>query len=123
MLKGENNPMYGKGYWLGKHRSEETKEKLRNSHKAIGKWSGENNPMYGKGYKIKGENNPRYNPNLTQEERNWEEIQMVMLNGEMKYLKEIIGLVNVVGQKEILMLIILIVIIGTKNIELILIMG
>lgn len=39
-FKGENHPMYGK------HRSEETKQKISNGRK--GKYCGENNPMYGK---------------------------------------------------------------------------
>ena len=50
--KGENNPMYGKGYKLtgehngmyGKCHSEKTRKKMRESHKDV---SGKNNPMYG----------------------------------------------------------------------------
>lgn len=52
--KGKNNPMYGKSAMLGKHHTEETKEKLRKKmnsievHKKLSEASkGKNNPMYG----------------------------------------------------------------------------
>lgn len=73
-FSGKNNPMYGRpGSMLGKHLSDDTKEKIRN--KAIGRkvsddvrrfqseyWTGkrvgENNPMYGK----RGGDNPKSKP-------------------------------------------------------------
>ena len=58
-MKGENN------YWYGKHLTEETKKKLSEANK--GKYKGENNYFYGKHFC--GENNPRWNPNKTDEER------------------------------------------------------
>lgn len=44
----EHNKLHKKGntYFLGKHHSEESKNKLSEAHK--GKQAGENNPMYGK---------------------------------------------------------------------------
>lgn len=52
----------GKTPWLGKHHSEETRKKMSVNHVDI---SGEKNPNFGK----TGENNPRWNPNLTDEDR------------------------------------------------------
>jgi len=82
-LSGKNNGMFGK------HHTEESKNKISNNLKILfigegnpffGKthstelkekmsknWSGKNNPWYGKD-KF-GENNPNYNPDITDEER------------------------------------------------------
>lgn len=38
---GENHPMFGK------HHSKESKEKISNVHKELGKWKGEKNPAFG----------------------------------------------------------------------------
>lgn len=58
-MKGENNPFYGK------HLSKEARNKISLSMK--GRFAGENNYFYGKRYI--GKDNPNYNPNLTDEER------------------------------------------------------
>lgn len=72
--KGLNHPNYGKpGPWLGKHHTEETKNKMK----------GENNPMYGKHHsketkekisksnkgKIAGNNHPLYGKHLSENTR------------------------------------------------------
>lgn len=48
LTRAEHNKLHKKGntYFLGKHHSEESKNKLSEAHK--GKQAGENNPMYGK---------------------------------------------------------------------------
>ena len=86
--KGENNPMYGKGYLIsgenhpmyGKYHTEESKQKMSESKKGKklseeskqkiskankGKNCGENNPMYGK----TGEKNPMYGKHHTEESK------------------------------------------------------
>ena len=78
-LFGENNPFYGK------HHSEETKQKLSESHKNI--FNGENNPMYGKHHteetkeKIKQKNLDKnmyeYHKQRMMNNRTWEDLSKV----------------------------------------------
>lgn len=86
-LKGENNPNYGNhklsgenNPFYGKHHTDETKKKLSEIRKQTPK---ENNGMLGKHHSEEtkkkmseakkgmyiGENNPNWNPNITDEER------------------------------------------------------